>query len=54
MVFLMAWIHLTDPEHADGLLARIYKGALDRAGRVWNILRLQSPNPAQLRASMMM
>jgi alkylhydroperoxidase family enzyme len=54
MVFLMAWIHLTDPEDASGLLARIYKGALDRAGRVWNILRLQSPNPAQLRASMMM
>lgn len=54
MVFLMAWIQLTDPEHASGLLARIYKGAIDRAGRVWNILRLQSPNPDQLRSSMML
>lgn len=54
MVLLMAWIHLTEPEHADGLLARIYQSAIERAGRVWNILRLQSPNPANLRANMVL
>ncbi len=50
----MAWIRLTEPDEATGLLARIYKSAVDRAGRVWNILRLQSPNPQQLRANMML
>ncbi len=49
----MAWIKLAELEHAQGLLARLYADAIKRAGRVWNILRLQSPNPRQLRASTM-
>ncbi|MBC8406167.1 MAG: hypothetical protein H8E15_13160 [Planctomycetes bacterium] len=54
MVLLMAFIRLTQPDQADGLLARIYSSAMQRAGRIWNILRLQSPNPEQLRAGMML
>jgi len=48
----MAWIDLVRPQAAEGLLARIYADAVARAGRVWNILAIQSQNPAQLRASM--
>ncbi len=48
----MAWIEQVGEEEARGLLARIYEDARRRAGRVWNILRVQSLNPPQLRASM--
>jgi len=33
-------------------LASIYEAALKRVGRVYNILSIQSPNPAALEASM--
>ncbi len=46
----MAWIEIITPEKATGALAGIYRAALDRAGRVYNILRLQSLNPPVLRA----
>ena len=48
----MAWIKLTQPENATGLLHQIYEAAKARAGRVWNILRIMSPNPLVLKASM--
>jgi alkylhydroperoxidase family enzyme len=48
----MAWIKLTHPEKATGLLKQIYDAAAQRAGRVWNILRIMSPNPPVLKASM--
>jgi alkylhydroperoxidase family enzyme len=48
----MAWIRLTEPEEATGLLKREYDAAMQRAGRIWNILSLMSPNPNVLRASM--
>ena len=48
----MAWIRLTQPEQSEGLLRRIYDAATQRAGRVWNILRVMSPNPPVLQASM--
>lgn len=48
----MAWIKTTDDQEADGLLARIYQAAVARAGRVFNILRLQSLNPPVLQSSM--
>lgn len=48
----MAWIPITRPEQAEGLLKKIYRDAIQRAGRVWQILQIQSQNPAQLRASM--
>lgn len=47
----MAWIRTVPPEEADGLLKRLYEAAVRRAGKVFNILRLQSPRPHVLRAS---
>ena len=48
----MAWIETVDTESADGLLGEIYKSAVRRAGRVFNILRVQSINPPVLQAGM--
>ena len=50
----MAHIRTIGPDDADGPLARIYAEAIKRAGRVFNILRIQSLNPAALDASMRM
>jgi uncharacterized peroxidase-related enzyme len=47
----MAWIRTVAPEAAKGLLAEIYAAAERRAGKVFQILRLQSPRPGVLRAS---
>ncbi|MCZ6507504.1 MAG: carboxymuconolactone decarboxylase family protein [Acidobacteria bacterium] len=47
----MAWIETVAPEDATGILERIYEAAVGRAGRVFNIIRLQSPRPHVLRAS---
>lgn len=47
----MAWIELTGPEQASGLLKRLYDAAIKRAGRVYNVIRLQSRRPEVLRAS---
>jgi alkylhydroperoxidase family enzyme len=48
----MAWIHLAPISDATGILKRQYEAALKRAGRVWNIVRIMSPNPPTLDASM--
>ncbi len=48
----MAWIELTPITQATGILKRQYDAALERAGRVWNIIRIMSPNPSTLDASM--
>jgi alkylhydroperoxidase family enzyme len=47
----MPYIHTIDPALATGLLKEEYDRALKRAGRLWHILRLQSLNPAVLKAS---
>ena len=47
----MAWIRTVDPAAARGLLRRVYDAAIRRAGRVYNILRIQSLRPCALRAS---
>ena len=47
----MAWIQTVDPADARGLLARLYAAAVKRAGKVYNVIRLQSPRPETLRAS---
>ncbi|NIM00387.1 MAG: hypothetical protein GTN89_05650 [Acidobacteria bacterium] len=47
----MAWIELTGPEQATGLLKQLYDAAIKRAGRVYNVIRLQSRRPKVLRAS---
>lgn len=48
----MAWIEVFGEDKADGLLARIYADARKRAGKVFNILKIQSQSPATLQASM--
>ncbi|HEY3246321.1 MAG TPA: hypothetical protein VGM03_23500 [Phycisphaerae bacterium] len=47
----MAFINTVGEADAEGLLADIYATARRRAGRVFNILRLQSLSPAALRSS---
>lgn len=49
---LMAWIRTVDPSEATGLLGKIYREAVQRAGKVFQILRIQSPRPEVLEASM--
>ncbi len=47
----MAWIKTVDPESATGLLKRLYDTAVKRAGKVFNVIRIQSPRPEVLRLS---
>ena len=50
----MAWIDIVAPAEAEregGMLSRLYAAAVRRAGRVYQILRLQSPRPRVLRSS---
>ncbi len=47
----MAWIKMVEPEEATGALKREYDQAIRRAGRVYNIIKVQSLSPATLRAS---
>lgn len=48
----MPWITTVTDDQAEGSLKRLFDAARARAGRVSNIVRLMSPNPAALRASM--
>lgn len=48
----MAFIKIIEPEEATGDLKTEYDAAIKRAGKVFNILKVQSLNPATLRASM--
>jgi uncharacterized peroxidase-related enzyme len=47
----MAWIEVIEPDDATGDLRLEYGKAVARAGKVFNILKVQSLNPASLRAS---
>ncbi len=47
----MAWIETVEPGRASGLLRKIYDAAVKRAGKVYNIVRVQSPRPRVLRSS---
>ena len=47
----MAWIELIAPERATGLLKQLYDAAVKRAGRVYNVIKLQGRRPKVLRAS---
>ena len=47
----MAWIRTVAPQEAEGRLKRVYAAAMKRAGRVFNIIRLQSLRPDVVRAS---
>ena len=46
----MAWIRTIAPEEATGLLQQIYDDAIARAGKVFNVLRIQSLRPEVLEA----
>ena len=48
----MSWIKTIQPEEATGDLKSEYEQAIKRAGKVFNILKVQSLNPESLRASM--
>jgi alkylhydroperoxidase family enzyme len=48
----MPYIRLIEEAEADGLLAEEYDAAVERAGKVFNILKAMSLRPAVLRASM--
>ena len=44
----MAWIRTIAPGEATGLLRRLYDEAISRAGKVFNVLSIQSPRPEVL------
>ena len=48
----MPWIHQVPVDDATGILKEEFDAALERAGRVWNIVHIMSQNPGTLRASM--
>ena len=48
----MPWIRTISNEEATGRLAKSYRAAIERAGRVFGIVRAQSLAPAVLDASM--
>jgi len=48
----MAWIELVSVSEATGFLKKQFDAALERSGRVWNIVRIMSPNPRVMDSSM--
>lgn len=48
----VSWIHQVPVEEATGLLKSEYDKAIRRAGRLWHIVRIMSPNPRVLKISM--
>ncbi len=48
----MAYIRLIDEGEAEGALREEYDAAVERAGKVFNILKAMSLRPGVLRASM--
>jgi alkylhydroperoxidase family enzyme len=47
----MPYIRLMEESEAEGLLAEEYDAAIERAGKVFNILKAMSLSPGVLRAS---
>jgi alkylhydroperoxidase family enzyme len=48
----MPWIRTVAPGEAVGRLKELYDAAVARAGKVFGIVRVMSPNPRVLEASM--
>jgi uncharacterized peroxidase-related enzyme len=48
----MPWIRVIGLSEASGLLKQQYEAAIQRAGRIWNIVSIMSQNPPALKASM--
>lgn len=47
----MPWIQQVPVDEATGLLKKLFNAAMERAGRVWNIIHIQSLNAQTLDAS---
>lgn len=47
----MPWIRTIPPGEAGGLLKRLYDAAVERAGKIFGIVRIFSLRPAALRDS---
>jgi alkylhydroperoxidase family enzyme len=48
----MPHIEEVPPEHATGITKQEYEKAMRRAGRIWNIVSIMSPNGHAMRDSM--
>ena len=48
----MSWIHRVPPNEATGLLKSQFDAAMKRAGRIWNVVHVQSLNPLVLDSGM--
>lgn len=48
----MAWIKTIKPEDATGLLKRMFDDSIRRAGKVFNVVSVQSLRPKVMRASL--
>lgn len=48
----MPWIEVVPLEKAKGALKLEYEAALERAGRIWNIVSIMSQNPRVMKSSM--
>ncbi len=48
----MAWIRVVDETGAEGKLAEVYAGVKRNRGKVANVVRVQSFNPAAMQAHM--
>ena len=47
----MPWIKQVPVEEATGVLKMLFETAIERAGRVWNIVHIMSLNPRVLKNS---
>ncbi len=47
----MAFIHIIEPEEAEGGLKKECEAAIKRTGKVFNIIKIQSQNPKTLHCS---
>ena len=48
----MPWIKVFTLEEATGFLKEQYDAAIQRAGRIWNIVSIMGQNPEAMKASM--
>ena len=48
----MPYIDIVPLKRATGLLKKQYEAALARAGRIWGIVSIMSPNPRAMKVSM--
>ena len=48
----MPYIDIIPLKRATGLLKKQYEAALARAGRIWGIVSIMSPNPRAMKVSM--